>query len=364
MSIKRLLLFLLVSVVSVSYSQNKLENSKIILITLDGFRWQELFAGADEKLIVNEEYVSNPDWLKNKYWLETAKERREALLPFIWNEVVKMGQIHGNIELGSKVTLTNKMWFSYPGYNEILSGKADDERITSNDKFNNPNKTVLELVNSRKEYNGNVAAFGSWDVFPYIINETRSGVPVNAGYENAIGDDLTDREELLNEMQDQTPVLWGTVRLDAFTHNFAKEYMKKKHPELLYISYGETDDFAHQGKYKSYITSANRTDAMIKDLWEFTQQDPFYKGNTVFIITSDHGRGTQPIDNWRHHGSNIKGADQVWIIAFGNNVEALGEIDKNEQLYSTQVAPTILKLLGIPYDNTELTGAPLNLLMD
>ena len=35
------------------------------------------------------------------------------------------------------------MWFSYPGYNEILSGKADDKRITSNNKINNPNKNGL-----------------------------------------------------------------------------------------------------------------------------------------------------------------------------------------------------------------------------
>ena len=359
--------FLIVFIVcftQIGVGQKTTSNPKVILITLDGFRWQELFTGADSKLVGNEEYVSNPDWLKEQYWLESSTDRREVLLPFIWNEVTQMGQIHGNIALGSKVNLTNTMWFSYPGYNEILSGKADDNRITSNDKMINPNKTMLELVNDTKKYKGKVAAFGSWDVFPYIINEERSGVPVNAGYENVLGDNLTEKEQLLNELQEQTPKLWGSVRLDAFTHIFAKEYMKKNHPELLYISYGETDDFAHQGNYQSYLKSATRTDAMLKDLWEFTQQDSFYKGNTIFIITSDHGRGTIPIDNWRHHGSNIDGADQVWFMTFGNNVEVLGEVDEKEQLYSTQVTPTILKLLDVPYDTSKLKGTPLNLLKD
>jgi hypothetical protein len=57
-------------------------------------------------------------------------------MPFFWNEVVGMGQIHGNRNLGSNVNLTNSMWFSYPGYNEILSGAADDRTDQNNAKIN------------------------------------------------------------------------------------------------------------------------------------------------------------------------------------------------------------------------------------
>ncbi len=76
----------------------------------------------------------------------------------------------------------------------LLTGKADDERINSNDKMNNPNVTILEKLNKSAAYEGKVAAFGSWDVFPYIINEHRSGVPVNSGFEKAEGDNLTETE--------------------------------------------------------------------------------------------------------------------------------------------------------------------------
>src|SRR5699024_9326815 len=141
--------------------------------------------------------------------------------------------------------------FSYPGYNEILTGEADDERINSNEKMNNPNITILEELNNSEAYAGKVAAFGSWDVFPYIINEQRSGVPVNAGFEKSKGDDLTKIEQFLNKAQPNTPSPWGSVRLDMFTHNYALEYMKRKHPDMVYIAYGETDDFAHGGNYRS-----------------------------------------------------------------------------------------------------------------
>lgn len=347
------------AIMGLTNAQNSID-TKVILITLDGFRWQELFTGADSLLVTNKSYVQDPKALKNEFWRDTPKERREALMPFFWNNVATIGQLHGNRNLGSKVDLTNTMWFSYPGYNEILTGTADDARIRSNDKIPNPNTTILELYNNTTEGKGKVAAFGSWDVFPYIINEERSGVPVNAGYEKATGDDLTEREKMLNDIQRQAPIIWESVRLDVFTHNYALEEMKKNHPKLLYISYGETDDFAHGGFYDFYLQAANRTDAMIKELWEYTQQDEFYKDQTIFLITTDHGRGTRPLETWKSHGSDINGAGGVWFVTFGKGIEPIGEIDKEEQLYSNQIAPTILKYMGLSIPK-ETKGNPMKL---
>lgn len=351
MSTVRLLLFIYFLIFSLPavLAQDR-TTPKIILITLDGLRWQEVYTGADKALIANETYVHDTTQLKKLFWRENASERRKVLMPFLWNEAIKMGQFHGNRALGSKVDLTNTQWFSYPGYNEILCGKADDQRINSNDKINNPNKTILEIVNDIPEHKGKVAAFASWDVFPYIINEERSGIPVNAGFELAKDNTLTPREEFLNQLQPQVPSPWSTVRLDAFTHHYALEFMKKNHPNLVYIAYGETDDFAHEGDYEAYLKAANNTDGLIKELWEFTEQDPYYADNTVFIISTDHGRGTDPLDTWQHHGNKVKNAGQVWLLGFGNRVAELGELGKEEQIFSNQIAPTILQLLGIQND--------------
>jgi len=349
-------LVLISSILSVSFSNAQENNTKVVLITLDGLRWQELFSGADPLLVANKTYVHDTTDLKQLFWKEDLKARREALMPFFWTEVSKMGQIHGNRDLGSIVDLTNKMWFSYPGYNEILTGEADDNRIDSNDKVNNPNTTILEIVNNDPRYKDKVAAFGSWDVFPYIVNEERSGVPVNAGFQIAKGNNLTDREKFLNELQPKVPSPWGTVRFDAFTHHYALEHMKKAHPELIFISYGETDDFAHDGEYDAYLKAAHNTDSLIKQLWDFTQKDEFYKDSTVFIITTDHGRGTDPLETWMSHGEKVKNAGGVWMTLFGQGVAPLGEITKKEQLYSNQIAPTILELLGLKANNSKMKG--------
>lgn len=346
--IKPLVAFLLLfSNLSNAQAKNDLN---VILITIDGLRWQEVFTGSDSLLVANKKYVNDTIELKEKFWRKSPSERRTALMPFLWNQVSKMGQIHGNREMGSKVNLTNNMYFSYPGYNEILTGAADDQRINSNRKINNPNKTVLEIINNVPDYKGKVAAFGSWDVFPYIINTERSGIPVNAGFDVAKGEVISEREEFLNELQSEVPSPWGTVRFDAFTHHYALEFVKKHHPKMLYIAYGETDDFAHDGDYQAYLKSANNTDRLINDMWDFTQNDPFYKDNTIFLVTTDHGRGTQPLETWKSHGTKIENSNQVWLIIFGKGVKAKGEIRNQEQLYSNQIAPTILNLLGIDID--------------
>lgn len=338
----------------------------VILITLDGLRWQELFTGADVHLIADPEYVKDSTHLKDRFWRATAEERRAALMPFFWGTLAKKGQIYGNRAFNNKVNLTNNHWFSYPGYSEILCGYADDDRIYSNDKIDNPNTTILEFFNNKKHFKGKVAAFGSWDVFPYIINEKRSRIPVNAGFENATIAP-TEKEQFLNELQAIIPSPWHNVRLDAFTHLYMKEYLQKEKPRLVYISYGETDDFAHDGKYDAYLSSAFRTDQFIEDLWQYLQSDAFYANKTTLIITTDHGRGASPKENWQHHGNklrymgrsfSIEGADQTWIAIIGPDSPALGEVKTNQQLYASQIAATVAKALGVNYKEKK-AGKPI-----
>ncbi|GAA5220076.1 alkaline phosphatase family protein [Membranihabitans marinus] len=322
---------------------------KVVLVTLDGLRWQELFSGADPSLINHTEYVSDTAKLKALFWRDNPQSRRQVLMPFMWKTIGLEGQLYGNRVFGNHVNLTNNQWFSYPGYSEILCGFADDNRINSNDKINNENTTVLEYVHNQAGFQGKVAAFASWDVFPYIINEMRSGIPVNAGYEDVV-DPYTEEEKLINQLQHQTPKLWESVRLDGFTHQLAMSHLVNHRSKLLYIAYGETDDFAHEGKYDEYLKAARRTDDLLSQLWKTLQSDPFYKDQTTLLITTDHGRGVQPIDQWRHHGkSNIPRSDEVWIAAIGPKIASKGEINTIQQLYSNQIAATIAKILGFDY---------------
>ncbi|TVQ04546.1 MAG: phosphoglyceromutase [Balneolaceae bacterium] len=337
------------------FAQNPLKTENVFLITLDGLRWQELYTGADEKLISHEDYVRNSEDLTEAFWDDDPDVRKQLLMPFFWSVIVEKGQLYGNRAFGNRVDVANGLNFSYPGYSEILVGYVDEE-INSNARIPNPNTTVLEFVNNQPGFRGKVAAFGSWDVFPYIINSERSGIPVNAGFDPVEGDDLTDREVFLNKLLHQIPSPWGTVRLDAFTHHYAVEHIRKHEPRLVYIAYGETDDFAHDGNYQAYLYSARQTDAFIRELWEMVQSHPVYKDKTTLIITTDHGRGTDPIDHWRHHGSRIEGSEEIWIAVIGPDSPATGIVKEPMQLYQKQVAKTVARFLGLEYVNQKPVG--------
>jgi len=355
MKLKLILLALLVSNFCQVNAQQKNRTENIILITFDGLRWQEVFNGADSSFMKQQVYLKDPK-LKEKYWRDDLTERRKALLPFFWNTIATQGQLHGNRDMGSKVNVTNNQLFSYPGYNEILTGSADNDRINSNDKIYNPNTTVLEFLNSQPAFKGKVAAFSSWDVFPYIINDKRSGVYVSTGVEEVKGTSLTEAEKMMNKMILNLPNPLGEVRLDAFTFYYGLEYLKKNKPRVLYLAFDETDDFAHGGEYGAYLNSANYTDKFISELWAYLQSDTKYKNKTTLIITSDHGRGTTA-EEWKSHGQKIPVADQIWMAVMGPDTPAIGEIKNDEQLYQNQIASTMGALLGVEYKNARKPGA-------
>jgi hypothetical protein len=338
---KRYILFItIVFQLNSLFAQQKTEN--VIIVTLDGFRWQEVFGGADASLINDSVYVRDVSSLNQQYWAASVDERRKKLLPFFWNTIQTQGQLYGNRWQGNKVNNANKYWFSYPGYNEIFTGFPDDS-VNSNDKIWNPNVNVLEFINTQPTYKNRVAAFSTWDVFPYILNTKRSGLYVNAGVDTMKFEN--NELQLINDMQFLTTRPIG-VRPDVFTYFAAREYLKAYKPKVLYIAFDETDDFAHAGMYDQYLFSAHAEDAMIADLWKTVQSLPEYRNKTTLIITCDHGRGDKIKSHWKDHGTKIEDAGQIWVAALGPDTKPMGEIKKDLQLYQAQLATTLAAILG------------------
>ncbi len=351
---KRLLhLFFTLLAVSV-FAQQKQKTENVFLITTDGFRWQEVFNGADSAMLNDIQFVKNPNEIEPLFWSDTLEKRREKLLPFFWKTVASQGQLYGNRNYGNKVAVSNPFWFSYPGYNEILTGFSD-KRINSNNKIENPNQTVLEFINKQKGFEGKVAAYTSWETFPFIINEKRSGIMVNSGLEPATGKSLTPKEELLNQLQSNVPSPWGSTRNDWITYYLAKEYIIKNQPRVFFLSFDETDDYAHAGNYDLYLKMGHMVDGFIADLWNYVQSNPKYRNKTTFIIATDHGRGHTPKKLWRDHGAKTPDSNEMWFAVMGPDTEPSGEMKSEGQLYQNQLAKTLAALLGLDYKNENNT---------
>lgn len=344
---KKLLFVLLAAlVVTPAIAQRKTKN--LIIVTLDGMRWQEVYRGADSTLI-NSSFTSDKDEVKKKYWAATPQQRRQILFPFLWSVISKQGQLYGNRDAGSKDELSNPYHFSYPGYNEIFTG-FPDPRMNTNDPITNPNMNLLEFINKQKGFAGKVIAFSSWERFPQILNAHRSGLPVYSGYADLKNADANARLKYLNELQHNVPPYLGdSTRLDFITYEYTKEYMKQYKPRVLYMAFDETDDMAHAGNYKFYLDRAKQEDGYIKSLWDMVQSDPFYKDNTTLLITCDHGRGEMPLDKWRDHGSDVVGSEQTWFAVIGPDTAPMGEMKSPVITYHKQLAQTMAQLLGFDF---------------
>jgi len=327
---------------------------------MDGLRWQEIFRGADANLLKDERYTPKEFATFQSHQQVGAVQARAQLMPFFWNTIVPRGSVVGDRDNGGPMNVSNPWWFSYPGYNEMLTGVADPA-VDSNDKRWNKNVTVLEWLNKQHGFENHVRAYSSWEVFSYIVNTQRSGVVVNEAFVS-VTDRPTQLEQWLNRLQAQLAKPWPWVRHDAITHNYALEALRSRKTRVLYIGYGEADDFGHDGKYAQYLEAIRRFDGFLQEIWETVQTDPFYRDRTVLLITTDHGRGDLPLESWIDHSSKratqgsesqaakypngVVGSDQVWFAALGPGIAPHGSMKTSTPYRLSQVTATLLQALG------------------
>jgi len=326
----------------------------VIVITMDGMRWQELFGGAERTMLGKDEKEITESSAYKRFWKDTPEKRRAALMPFFWTVVAEQGQVFGDPARGSLSRLTNGLWFSYPGYSEMLAGVADP-RVDSNDKIPNPNVTVLEWLNGLPRYRGRVATFGAWDRLPYIVNVTRSRLPAGDGYP-PVPDPRTDRERAINDLTDDLPPIWEGAPLDAPIMHAAFECLRTRRPRVLWVMLGETDEWAHEMRYGLYLDAAFRSDRFIQRVWEMVQRMPQYAGTTALVLATDHGRGAANAD-WTDHGRKVPAAEATWSAVMGPGTPALG-VREGVTVTTAQVAATIAALLGENFRNGVPAAAP------
>ncbi len=344
---------LLISAAAFAQSDSSPQN--IFIITTDGFRWQEVFTGADSDLISNTRYVEDTSLLKQLYWDETPELRRQKLMPFLWNIVAQQGQLYGNRLYENKLDVTNIYKISYPGYNEMFTGYPDPVFIPNVPVYNR-NTNIFEYLNSKKEYAGKVAAFSSWNIFAAILNKNRTHLPINSGYEN-LPDDSSLNNEMINVSQEMVEEKKNT-RYDLLTYLSAREYIEHNKPKVVLIGFGETDEFAHGRRYDLYLQQAANVDKMIAELWYYVQTSPFYRNKTTFIITTDHGRGKKPA-TWYKHGILTKGSGETWFAVIGPGISPKGEIKSDQQNYQKQIASTIASFMGEKFESPVNKAEPI-----
>lgn len=85
-------------------------------------------------------------------------------------------------------------------------------------------------------------------------------------------------------MKKETPHYWDEEPFDALPFRTALEYLKERKPRVLFLSLGETDDWAHGGNYLQYLDAAHRADDFLRILWETVQSMPQYRDHTTLFF--------------------------------------------------------------------------------
>jgi hypothetical protein len=327
------------------------DDRKVILVTIDGVRIQEIFGGMDAVIGDAPEAKSGiyeGAVTKARYWRDTPEARRETLMPFFWKTLVPAGIVLGNPAKGSKVTVRNDQWFSYPGYSEILTGEPQPE-VKSNDFVRYPHRTVLEYVHDTLGLGyGDVAQIGSWEGFKYAASQKDGVFLMNGARDPFPPEYSTPQIDYLVGLRKDVMQLWEESSNDTLCYRIALEYLHKFQPRVMWLGFGQSDDWAHERRYDLVLDFLHLVDRELGELWATLQSMDAYRGKTTMIITADHGRGRTPED-WAEHDAGIQGSQDIWVAIIGPDTPATGEAVDVADVTQSDIAATLLQALGLDW---------------
>lgn len=322
----------------------------VVLVTLDGVRWQEVLHGVDRDLA-------------RKQSLDPSRiVSATELVPNLFRLMTERGAVLGEPDVGP-IAASGPNFVSVPGYVEILGGR----RATCHANACPPvdARTVLDEGAAMPDASlGDVAVIASWEGIGRAIGRGRKNVVVSVGSHggetrDCVAVDAREKELLdAGERAGPAPGI-DDFRRDEVTASLALHYFDVRHPRFLFVGLGETDEFAHQNNYDGYLTALARADAVIGELGQRLDELERAGQRTLLIVTTDYGRS----DAFTDHGAAYPESASVWLVAAGDAIRARGRIRGSEPRRLADISPTIRAILGLPRDSAPGAGTVLHELL-
>jgi hypothetical protein len=309
--------------------------SAVVLVVLDGVRWQEVFRGADRAIAELRGYdVSR--------WTTP-----EALMPNVHAFAATRGTIVGAPGRGEDIAASGPNFVSLPAYIEIFSGRAAP---TCADNRCPPSlaPTIVDVARDAFGANEDVAVFASWPNIARAAAADTARVVLSTGrhtIENAAvlrADDVT-AQALAHGADASAWPGTGDYRPDAWTARIALGYLEARRPRFLFVSLGDTDEYAHRNDYRGYLEALRAADAFLGQVLAALHRMGERGRRTTVVLTTDHGRAY----GFQDHGRDFPESARVWLVAGGGDVDAL---DPKKLRKLADVAPLVASALGLPWD--------------
>jgi hypothetical protein len=293
----------------------------VVLVTLDGVRWQEIFEGVDRALAAR---VDKGGW---------SGLGPRQLLPNVHRLFFDGGTALGDPRLEGGIEATARRHLSIPGYTELSTGAATE--CTDNDCVPALGETLADAV----ARDASAAVFGSWPEIARVAGAHADRLLVRTG--KAIAADVP----AFPGNGDYVP--------DRLTAASALAHLRAARPRLLWIALGDTDEWAHRGDYGGYLEALRAADRFLGELVDELAHLDGQDARTDVFVTADHGRDA----GFNDHG----GPDSapVWLLARGPHVARRGAIATARKRRLRDVAPTARAFLGLPQRACATCGEPI-----
>ncbi|MEI9938761.1 MAG: alkaline phosphatase family protein [Pseudomonadota bacterium] len=303
------------------FSQSTAPSLTIVVVTLDGVRWHEVFEGVDAALAASHGLAPSE--------VVGAAE----LTPNLHRIVATHGAALGAPGYGATISASGPNFVSLPGYAELLSGRRAT-RCRDNQCTGSGARTLLDEFDAVSARDASqVALFTSWPDIARVASErgvVAEPLPRSASF-----------------------------RPDAVTADLAIAHLKAHPPRFLFLGLGEPDEFGHQNDYAGYLKALRRADARIAEVERELSRLAARGTRTALFVTADHGRA----DSFVEHGSKFPESARVWLIATGSAVRATGFVLAPSQRRLADLAPTVRQIAGLPRDLDPEAGMPLSELL-
>jgi predicted AlkP superfamily pyrophosphatase or phosphodiesterase len=294
----------------------------VVIVTLDGVRWHEVFEGVDARLAASH-------GLSRSEVVNAAQ-----LTPNLHRIATTRGAALGAPGHGATISASGPNFISLPGYAELLSGRRST-RCKDNQCAGSGAPTLLdEFVAASASDASQIALFTSWPDIARVASE----------------------RGLVAEPLPRPP----SFRPDMITADLAIAHLKAHPPRFLFLGLGEPDEFGHQNDYAGYLNALRRADARIADVDRELSVLAAHGTRTALFVTADHGRA----ENFVEHGSKFPESARVWLIASGSAVRATGFVAAPSQRRLADLAPTVRVIAGLPGDTHPEAGMPLDELLN
>jgi hypothetical protein len=316
----------------------------VVLVVLDGVRWQEIFGGVDPVLAAS--HRAGP--------VVSAR----SLLPSLYAALDARGAAVGAPGYGV-ISASGPNFVSLPGYTEIFAGRAPTA-CQDNDCTGASGTTIVDALRDRARADSDVAVIASWAPIGRAATRAPSRIVLSAGRQSVEGaaflEDEPSTRAVLDEGARADPRPGhDAFRPDRYTAELALRYLETRRPSFLFVGLGEPDEYAHADDYRGYLASLRAADDFFGRLFAALDRMGERGRRSLVMVTADHGRAR----DYRDHGAGLPESARVWLLALGGPVHARGFVPAPRSRRLSDVAPTIRQVVGLPADETAGAGTPI-----